>query len=102
MVDLSSQFLPGSGFAAVDPVAINDAGEIVGNGTLLTGENHVVVLKPCSSDCGPAAVLSSGSTTAQTSSHPKTETRDEMPKSALDRIRAHMHYNIPRLRPSGQ
>jgi probable HAF family extracellular repeat protein len=34
MLDLSDQVLPGSGFAVVEPVAINDVGEIVGEGIL--------------------------------------------------------------------
>lgn len=100
MIDLSSQVLPGSGFAAVDPIAINDAGEIVGNGTLLTGENHVVVLQPCSHDCSPqtAAALNNGSIGNQISSHRKVKTREETPKSVLDLVRAHMRYKLPRLK----
>ena len=100
MIDLSSQVLPGSGFAAVDPIAINDAGEIVGNGTLLTGENHVVVLKPCSNDCSPqtAGVLNNGLNASQNSSYLKVKTRDEARKSVLDLVRDHMRYKIPRLK----
>jgi hypothetical protein len=33
MIERRSQVLPGSGFAFVDPAAVNDAGFIVGNGT---------------------------------------------------------------------
>ncbi len=89
MADLSAQVLPGSGFEAVDPVAINHAGEIVGNGTLLSGENHVVVLKPCASDCSPqlASGLNTGSMPSRTTGNSKTA-REEMSKSPLDRLRA--------------
>ena len=89
MVDLSSEVLPGSGFAFVEPVVINDVGEIVGNGTLLSGENHVVVLKPCASDCSPqlASGLNTGSMPSRTTGNSKTA-REEMSKSPLDRLRA--------------
>jgi probable HAF family extracellular repeat protein len=90
MVDLSSQVLPGSGFAFVDPVAINDMGEIVGNGTLLNGDNHAVVLKPCTSDCGAQNASNSNSALMANQIHvnAKAATREEMPKSPLDRVRA--------------
>jgi len=89
MIDLSSQVLPGSGIAAVDPIAINDAGEIVGNGILLSGENHVVVLKPCSSDCSPQPALgvNTGSKPQRSAANSKTAL-EEMSKSPLDRVRA--------------
>jgi probable HAF family extracellular repeat protein len=89
MIDLSSHVLPGSGVVAVDPIAINDAGEIVGNGTLLTGENHVVVLKPCASDCSPelASGPSNGSKPGRSIGNSKTAL-EERSKSPLDRIRA--------------
>jgi probable HAF family extracellular repeat protein len=59
LIDLSAQVLPGSGFAVVDPVSINDAGEIVGQGILPNGDVHAVVLRPngpCNKAC--SAVLS--------------------------------------------
>jgi hypothetical protein len=46
--DLGAQVLPGSDFASVD------AGEIIGNGTLLNGDVNAVLMKPigdCDSDC---------------------------------------------------
>jgi probable HAF family extracellular repeat protein len=46
MVDLSAQVLPGSGFTDVEPVVINDRGEIVGNGLLTSGDLHAVILTP--------------------------------------------------------
>ncbi len=38
--DLGAQVLPGSDFASVELSGINDAGEIIGNGTLLNGDVH--------------------------------------------------------------
>ena len=97
MIDLSSQVLPGSGFVAVDPAAINDAGEIVGNGTLLNGESHVVVLRPCNDgDAKIASNYDSASITSRVAAHP-TEIRELMPKSPVDRMRAKIgqRYRVP-------
>jgi len=93
MVDLSSQVLPGSGFASVEPVAINDVGEIVANGTLLNGDVHAVVLKPCNSECGAPVTssLSAASTPNRVPGNSKTALREEMPKSPLDRVRAQIN-----------
>jgi probable HAF family extracellular repeat protein len=44
--DLGAQVLPGSDFAAIEPTGINNVGEIVGNGTLLNGDVHAVLLEP--------------------------------------------------------
>jgi len=89
MIDLSSQVLPGSGFAAVDPIAINDAGEVVGNGTLLSGENHAVVLKLCIDECTRQVAYGSntGALLNRTIGSSKTA-REEMLNSPLDRVRA--------------
>jgi len=46
MIDLSAQVLPGSGFTGIEPVVINDRGEIVGNGLQPSGDLHAVVLTP--------------------------------------------------------
>jgi probable HAF family extracellular repeat protein len=45
MIDLSAQVLPGSGFTFVEPVVINNRGDVVGNGGLSNGDVHAVVLE---------------------------------------------------------
>jgi hypothetical protein len=100
MVDISSQVLSQSNFAAFEPVAINDLGEIVGEGALLNGDVHVVVLQPCGSDCG-APVASNPNSALRTSPIPghSRAMRDGIPKSAIEAIRAQIsrRYRAPRL-----
>lgn len=103
LIDLSAQVLPGSGFAFVEPVAINDVGEIVGNGTLPNGDVHAVVLEPCSDGC-EARVASNLNTPAthQTVVNSRTALLEKPHSSPLERVRAQIRqrYRIPGLRES--
>jgi len=102
MIDLSAQVLPGSGFAFVEPVAINDVGEIVGNGVLPNGDVHAVVLKPCTTGCEAqvAAGQNNAVATSQTVSNSKTAEQERTPSTTLERMRNQMrqHYRIPGLK----
>jgi probable HAF family extracellular repeat protein len=99
MIDLSAQVLPGSGFAFVVPIAINDVGEIVGNGTLPSGEVHAVVLKPCTTGCEAQAVARPNNTvaTSQAILSTRTAERERTPSTILERMRNQMRqrYRIP-------
>jgi len=92
MVDLSAQILPGSGFASVHPVAINDAGQIVGDGILPNGDVHAVVLEPdgpCNSNC-EATFSASGNGAAlahELFSTSQPAVREKTATTALERIR---------------
>ena len=102
MVDLSAQVLPGSGFAFVEPVAINDVGEIVGNGTLPNEDVHAVVLKPCNEGCEArfASNLNNAPATKPIVGNSRTALLERPHSSPLDRVRAQIrqHYRIPGLR----
>ena len=102
MVDLSAQVLPGSGFAFVEPIAINDVGEIVGNGVLPNGDVHAVVLKPCTTGCEAqvAAGQNDAVATSQTVSNSKTVEQERTPSTTLERMRNQMrqYYRIPGVR----
>jgi len=102
MVDLSAQVLPGSGFAFVEPIAINDVGEIVGNGVLPNGDVHAVVLKPCTTGCEAqvAAGQNDAVATSQAVSNSKTAEQERTPSTTLERMRNQMrqHYRIPGLK----
>ncbi|MEP6940595.1 MAG: choice-of-anchor Q domain-containing protein [Rudaea sp.] len=50
LVNLNSLIVAGPNIHVVSAVAINDSGEIVGNGTLPNGDVHAVVLVPCDQD----------------------------------------------------
>lgn len=106
MIDLSAQVLPGSGFALVEPVAINDSGEIVGNGTLTNGDVHAVLLKPdglCDRDCEERIRIATGQNNAavanQTASNSNTAIRERTPSTVLERLR---HQIRQRYRMPGQ
>jgi len=102
MVDLSSQVLPGSGFVLLEPVVINEAGEIVVNGILSNGDNHAAILKPCSDSCAASAASSLNSAYAASQFATKTRTAllEEAHSSPLQRMRAQMRhrYSIPEVR----
>jgi probable HAF family extracellular repeat protein len=102
MIDLSSQVLPGTGFVGIEPVAINEPGEIVGNGKLSNGDFHAVLLKPCSDSCeAPAASsLNSASAASQFAAKTRTALLEEPHSSPLQRMRAQMRYrlSIPEVR----
>ena len=102
MIDLSAQVLPGSGFAFVEPVAINDSGEIVGNGTLTNGDVHAVLLKPdgpCDRDCEEriATGQDNAAPANQTASNSNTAIRERMPSTVLERLRNQIlqRYHMP-------
>jgi probable HAF family extracellular repeat protein len=101
MIDLSAQVLPGSGFAFVEPVAVNDRGEIVGNGTLTNGDVHAVLLKPGPCDRGCEAKIESGQNNAaaanQTASNSNTAIRERTPSTVLERLRDQIRqrYHVP-------
>jgi probable HAF family extracellular repeat protein len=88
MVDLSAQVLPGSGFAFVEPVAINDVGEIVGEGILPNGDVHAIVLKPCPTDCEAqvAAGRNNAVATSQTI-RSTTAVQEKTASTVLERMR---------------
>ncbi|PYX68199.1 MAG: HAF repeat-containing protein [Acidobacteria bacterium] len=105
MVDLRAQVLPGSGFAFIEPVAINDVGEIVGDGILPNGDVHAVVLRPdgpCDAAC--QAITTAGPNRAAAGSgslgNSNTSRRERKPSSPLERVRAQMRqgYRMPGLR----
>jgi probable HAF family extracellular repeat protein len=103
IIDLSSQVLPGSGFVLLEPVVINEAGEIVANGILSNGDNRAVLLKPCSNDCNALVApssLNSASATSQLAVRTRTALFEKARSSPLDRARAQMRYqySIPQLR----
>ena len=102
MVDLGAQVLPGSGFAFVEPVVINDEGEIVGNGTLTNGDVHAVLLKPdgpCDRDCEERIATGQNNAAAanQTASHSNTAVRERTPSTVLERLRNQIRqrYHMP-------
>lgn len=106
IIDLSSQFLPGSGFSFVEPVVINDSGEIVGNGGLPNGDTHAVVLKP-DGDCGGTCQVSAAETASDSASaggNQRTITafRESPAHSPLDRLRKQMRqrYHLPGQAPA--
>jgi probable HAF family extracellular repeat protein len=98
MIDLSAQVLPGSGFTFVEPVVINDSGEIVGNGRLPNGDTHAVVLKPdgdCDEDCeGRIAASQNNVAPAQ---FPAATQGSELLLSPAERFRSQMRqrYHLP-------
>jgi probable HAF family extracellular repeat protein len=104
MIDLSAQVLPGSAFAFIEPVVINDVGEILGNGTLLNGEFHAVLLEPdgpCDSSCEARIAASQNSVAApnQIVGNTNTAVRERSPSTTLERLRSQMRhqYHIPGL-----
>lgn len=94
MIDLSSQVLPGSDFVSLEPVVINEAGEIVANGVLSNGDIHAVLLQPCSDGCvrQVASALNHASTTNQVVGNSHTALLERTPSSPLERVRAQMRY----------
>ena len=102
IIDLSSQVLPGSGFALLEPVVINEAGEIVANGVLPSGDVHAVVLKPCSEDCAAqvASNVSNASAVNRAVGNSRTAVLERNASSPLERVRNQMRkpYTLPQLR----
>ncbi len=104
MIDLSAQVLPGSGFVFIEPVVINDVGEIVGNGTLSNGDVHAVVLEPdgpCDSGCEARIAAGQNNVAAsnQTVGNSNTAVRERTPSTTLERLRSQIHrrYRVPGL-----
>jgi hypothetical protein len=99
MIDLSAQVLPGSGFTFVEPVVINDRGEILGNGGLPNGDVHAVVLK----SSGNAALKASNRGTVRSTAtsaakqNSWTSVREAPVLSPRDRFRSQMRqrYHVP-------
>jgi probable HAF family extracellular repeat protein len=102
IIDLSSQVLPGSGFVLLEPVVINEAGEIVANGILANGDVHAVVLKPCSEDCAAqvASNVSNASAVNRVVGNSRTAVLERNASSPLERVRNQMRkpYTLPQLR----
>jgi len=104
MVDISDQVLPGSGFTFVEPVVINDSGEIVGNGGLPNGDIHAVVLKPSTllfeinaEETSEVATNASTAVSSAVKQNSLTSWREAPVLSPLDRLRHQIrqHYHIP-------
>lgn len=106
MIDLSAQVLPGSGFTFVEPVVINDSGEIVGNGGLPNGDTHAVVLKPdgdCDTSCEVSiTATASSATSAAVKQNSATSTREAPVHSPVERLQSQMRqrYRMPGQRPT--
>lgn len=100
MIDLSEQVLPGSGFTFVEPVVINDRGEIVGNGGLPNGDVHAVVLKSDGDHAGKVSIPATASSTASVAARQNSATwlREAPALTPLDRFRSQMRqrYHLPR------
>jgi probable HAF family extracellular repeat protein len=100
--DLGAQVLPGSDFATVEPVVINDVGEIVGNGTMLNGDVHAVLLKP-DGDCDTACEASmaeaqkNATATPRTMATTMTALQDSTPSTVRERLQNRMYqrYQFP-------
>ena len=94
MIDLSSQVLPGSDFVSLEPVVINEAGEIVANGVLSNGDVHAVLLQPCSDGCVKqvASAPNHAAVTNQIIGSSHTAALERTPTSPLERARTQMRY----------
>jgi probable HAF family extracellular repeat protein len=100
--DLGAQVLPGSNFATVEPVVINDAGEIVGLGNLLNGDVHVVLIQPVG-DCDDACEASMADAQKSATATPRkvatsmTALQDSTPSTMLERLQHGMRqrYTVP-------
>jgi probable HAF family extracellular repeat protein len=101
MIDLSGQVLPESGFSFLEPVIINDRGEIVGNGVLPNGDVHAVVLKSvgdCDAECEVSTTATASSNTGLTAKQNSlTSVREAPVMSPLDRFRSQIRqrYHLP-------
>ena len=100
MIDLSAQVLPGSGFAGLEPVVINDRGEIVGNGLLQNGDFHAVVLTPDGDrdEGSEVSITATASSPASGAARQHLVSAREAPAlGPLDRFRNQMRqrYHIP-------
>jgi probable HAF family extracellular repeat protein len=100
--DLGAQVLPGSDFATIEPRGINDMGEIVGNGTLLNGDVHAVLMKPdgdCDTDCEAKTIYKQRSVTASPRQTARTITAvlEAGSSTTLERLQNSMRqrYQVP-------
>lgn len=100
--DLGAQVLPGSEFAFVELTGINDAGELIGNGTLLNGDVRAVLIKPvgdCDQECEAAMAANQKIVTTPQSrmSTGMTASADTHPTIPLERLRSQMRqrFHIP-------
>jgi probable HAF family extracellular repeat protein len=104
-IDLNALVLPGSGFTVVKPIAINERGEIAGNGTLANGDAHAVVLSPdseCDDACEAriAASQNNAAAAAQALNNAQPAIRTNAPLTPVEHFRNLMRrrYHIPRAR----
>ena len=100
IIDLNSQVLPGSGFTYVEPVVINDRGEILGNGILLNGDMHAVVLKPdgdCDESCERKLTTTASNAGGTFKQNSATALRESPVLTPLERVRSMMRqrYHLP-------
>jgi probable HAF family extracellular repeat protein len=102
VVDLGAQVLPGSDFAFLEPIVINDDGDIVANGTLLNGNVHAVLLKPegfCDRNCEANAGTSQTrmAKAYQNGRNSNTARQESTANTRLERIRNQMRlpYQLP-------
>ena len=97
MVNLNAYI--GPDFAFVEPIVINDRGEIGGNGILLNGDVHVVLLVPdgyCNDACEGGIAASQNSAI----SAPNVETMTRISESSLSpveksRMQMRQRYHMP-------
>ena len=81
-IDLNTLVPPGSDLALVEPIYINDHGDIAGMGTLSNGDTHAFLLTPCGEDdesCGGCA----NENAAPQASAPPAASRGTLPQSLL-------------------
>jgi probable HAF family extracellular repeat protein len=104
IIDLSAQVLPGSGFTFVEPVVINDRGEIVGNGGLPNGDVHAVVLKSDGNAAWKASIVETARITVTSAAKQNswTSVREAPVLNPRDRFRSQMRqrYHLP-VQPAG-
>ena len=105
MVDLNPYL--GPNFTTLQPVAINDSGEIVGIGFLTNGDIHAIVLKP-DGDCDSAFEAEIAATRSRAplplpaAWNSITSVRERTASTPLERVRNMMrqHFDLPDGRPT--
>jgi len=108
LIDISSQVIPGSGFASIGVEnSISDTGIIPANAVTATGEVHAVVLEPHAGATGPseAHIVATQNHSAAATRHWTNSNMARLESTAstpLERVRSQMryHYQIPGVRRS--